>query len=70
VGRKIVATLTNLAKSAGCYKVTRHHVVVVLPAQSPQAHQVVLDCNDANIGFYEKVDLPPPPLLLLPNAQL
>jgi hypothetical protein len=24
-----------------------------------RALQVVLDCNDANVGFYEKVPLPP-----------
>jgi hypothetical protein len=32
-----------------------------------------LDCNDANIGFYEKVVLPPPllpPPPPLPNEQL
>ena len=45
------------------------HSARALRAQSPQAQQVVLDCNDANIGFYEKVVLLLLLLLLLlPNA--
>lgn len=109
VGRKIVTTLSNLAQSAGCYKVicSVSHVLQVSmphspltlaflmlrlkspasaqgltttpppPPPSPPHHhrhlhhhhalQVVLDCNDANVGFYEKVSpLPPPPLLSCP----
>jgi hypothetical protein len=38
------------------------------PHHHPHPPQVVLDCNDANVGFYEKVPpLPPPPPLSRPS---